>query len=394
MICENGRLLSKTEPFALESVITISDIDIESLINDRIKNNTFTTTRPSKDFRIIGIDMMENEFENLKRKITQTPFVPPETANRNIVCSEITDIQIAALSRRLLHIGCKHIVIGISGGLDSTLALLVSYKVFQKLNLDVKGIIAVTMPGFGTTKRTKANAVVLAEKLGITLLEISIEESVRLHFKEINHDENNHNVVYENAQARKRTHILMDLANKYNGIVVGTGDLSESALGWCTFSGDHISMYGINSGVPKTLVKYLIKWYGSDVFDGQISEILSDISETPISPELLPPDINDNITQETENSIGPYILHDFILYYFVRHSFSRTKIEYLANVTFGRNYTSEYISKILDTFFKRFFDNQFKRNAVPDGPKIGTVSLSPRADWRMPSDAASNLWKY
>jgi NAD+ synthase (glutamine-hydrolysing) len=392
MICESGKLLSAGIPYSQKSEICISDIDIESLINDRIKNNTFASSRPSKDFRIIGIEMVENEFDDLKRKVSRTPFVPPETANRNIVCSEITDIQITSLSRRMLHIGCHNVIIGVSGGLDSTLALLVSYKVFQKLNLDVKGIIAVTMPGFGTTKRTKNNAVVLAEKLGITLIEISIEESVRLHFKEINHDENNHNVVYENAQARKRTHILMDLANKYNGIVIGTGDLSESALGWCTFSGDHISMYGINSGVPKTLVKYLIKWYGNDVFDGEISKILSDISETPISPELLPPDINDNITQETENSIGPYLLHDFFLYYFIRHNFSSQRIQFLAELVFADEFDKSEINKTLNLFFKRFFENQFKRNAVPDGPKVGTVSLSPRSDWRMPSDANYNLW--
>ncbi|MBX3043728.1 MAG: NAD(+) synthase [Candidatus Kapabacteria bacterium] len=392
MIFENASLLAKTDNYSFKSEICIADIDIERLINDRLKNNTFSGTSSDMDFRIVRIEIQANLNQPLMRKISKTPFVPEDESSINKVCSEIIDIQVAGLARRLAHISSKNAVIGISGGLDSTLALIVTYFAFKKLNLDTKGIHAVTMPGFGTTQRTKNNALRLAEKLGLNTLEISINDSVKLHFEEIGHDPEIHDVVYENAQARKRTHILMDLANKYNGIVIGTGDLSETALGWCTYNGDHMSMYGVNSGVPKTLVRYLIEWYARTNGDLEISEILNDISNTPISPELLPPDEAGNIAQETESAIGPYILHDFFLYYAVRHSFQPEKILFLAGIAFDGIYDKKFIKNTLNTFFKRFFGNQFKRNTQPDGPKIGTVALSPRADWRMPPDADSKIW--
>jgi len=392
MIFENAEKLASTKPLSFKSEVCYADIDLEKLINERIKNNTFSGSRPQKKCRIIYFDLENRQYNWLLRKLSPTPFVPDDISLRNSVCSEIIELQVSALSRRLKHINMQNVVIGISGGLDSTLALLVTYNTFQKLNLNLSGIIAVTMPGFGTTDRTKTNAQKLCEMLGITLLEIPINDSVRLHFQDIGHDETNKNVVYENAQARRRTHILMDLANKYNGIVIGTGDLSESALGWCTFNGDHISMYGINSGVPKTLVKYLVEWFSTEIFNNEVSSVLTDIINTPISPELLPPDLNDKIIQETEIAIGPYLLHDFFLYYTVRHNFNKEKILYFAEIAFENKFTKEYIQNTLHIFYKRFFNNQFKRNAVPDGPKIGTVALSPRADWRMPSDANYEAW--
>lgn len=390
-IYENGKLLKKSNSFSFENEICIADIDTEILRSERLKNSSFSNTRSSENFRIISINLAEKEFEDFKRPISIVPFIPKEN-DKYKVYSEISQIQVVALCRRLLHISCKNVIIGISGGIDSTLALLVVFKAFKKLNYDLKGIFAVTMPGFGTTNRTKNNAIELAKKLDITLLEIPIENSVKLHFKEINHNENIHNTVYENAQARRRTHILMDLANKYNGIVLGTGDLSESALGWCTFSGDHISMYGINSGIPKTLIRNSIKWYAEEFFDSEISNILLDICDTPISPELLPPDKNDKILQETEQNLGPYLLNDFILYYFIRYNFSPNKIKFLADIAFKNMFDTNIINNTIKQFFKRFFQNQFKRNAIPDGPKICEISLSPRSDWKMPSDAEFNLW--
>lgn len=387
MIFENSVLLAKSNEYSFNSEICIADIDVQRLQNDRMKNKTFSSINSPKILRTIPIEVKSITYKNLKRYFSPTPFVPNEESKRNEVCSEINDIQVAGLARRMMHIRSKHAVIGISGGLDSTLALLVTYNAFKKINLNISGIIAVTMPGFGTTERTKSNAVFLAEKLGINVKTISISESVRKHFAEIEHDESIHDIVYENAQARKRTHILMDLANKYNGIVIGTGDMSELALGWCTFNGDHMSMYGVNSGVPKTLVKYMVEWYSNNVFDGEISDVLKDICDTPISPELLPPNKNGEISQKTESAIGPYILHDFFLYYHVRHSFSPKKILFLAEIAFNEQYDNKFIKESLNTFFKRFFNSQFKRNAIPDGPKVGTVALSPRADWRMPSDA-------
>jgi len=392
MIFENAALLASTKPFSFESEICTSDIDLERLINERMKNNSFSGCKPTANTRIIPVSMIPNINHGLLRTVNSRPFVPDDESKRNSVCCDINDIQVAGLSRRLLHTKSKSAVVGVSGGLDSTLALLVIYNAFKKINLDTKGIIAVTMPGFGTTKRTKNNAVKLAGLLGITLKDISIEASVRQHFNDIGHDESVHDIVYENAQARRRTHILMDLANMHNGIVIGTGDLSESALGWCTFNGDHISMYAVNSGVPKTLVKYMIEWYSKAVFTGEISDILLDIINTPISPELLPPDSSGNIIQDTENSIGPYLLHDFFLYYMIRHGFKPEKILFLAEIAFSGIYETEFIAKTLNEFVRRFFTNQFKRNVVPDGIKIGTVALSPRADWRMPSEADYLTW--
>ena len=392
MIFENAALLASTKPFSFESEICSTDIDIERLINERLKNNSFSGCKPTANTRLIPVSLKSNIYPGLLRTVNPRPFVPDDESKRNSVCSDINDIQVAGLSRRLLHTKSKSAVVGVSGGLDSTLALLVIYNAFKKINLDTKGIIAVTMPGFGTTKRTKNNAVKLAGLLGITLKDISIEASVRQHFIDIGHDERVHDIVYENAQARRRTHILMDLANMHNGIVIGTGDLSESALGWCTFNGDHISMYAVNSGVPKTLVKYMIEWYSKTVFSGEISDILLDIINTPISPELLPPDSSGNIIQDTENSIGPYILHDFFLYYMIRHGFKPEKILFLADIAFSGIYETGFIAKTLKEFVRRFFSNQFKRNVVPDGIKIGTVALSPRADWRMPSEVDYLSW--
>lgn len=392
MIYENAQLLSKTIPFSFGTELCVADIDVDRLVNERLKNNTFSGSKSSKKFRTIELDMPKKQYPNLLRKNSPTPFVPSDENLRSEVCSDINDLQVSGLARRLMHTGMKNVVIGISGGLDSTLALLVVYNAFNKIGLDKKGIHAITMPGFGTTKRTKNNAVSLAEKLGIDYKEISISKSTLIHFEDIAHNKDVHNVVFENAQARRRTHILMDIANQVNGIVIGTGDLSESALGWCTYNGDHMSMYGVNSGVPKTLVKYMVEWYAKSVFSLDISEILYDIINTPISPELLPPDSQGDIAQKTESSIGPYILHDFFLYYALRHAFKSDKILFLAEIAFENTYDRNYLTKVLNEFYKRFFNNQFKRNAVPDGPKVGTVSLSQRADWRMPSDADSKIW--
>jgi NAD+ synthase (glutamine-hydrolysing) len=315
------------------------------------------------------------------------PFVPTEKQAIDDVCREIIAMQSTALARRLLHINSKTAVIGLSGGLDSTLALLVIYDAFVKLKLPLENILAVTMPGFGTTKRTKSNAEKLAELLKINLRTIDIRNSTKAHFEDIGHQEENADLIFENAQARRRTHILMDLANKFGGIVVGTGDLSEIALGWNTYNADHMSMYNVNASVPKTLVKTLIQWYADTHFNLSVREVLYDIIDTPISPELLPAGVNGEITQETEEIIGPYLLHDFFLYYFIRHNFSPKKIFLLASIAFSSIYSEEKIKETLKIFYKRFFQNQFKRSVFTDGVKIGTVSLSPRGDWRMPSDA-------
>ena len=310
----------------------------------------------------------------------------PSLTNRDANCEEIFSIQIGGLSKRWKHTQAQTVVVGISGGLDSTLALLVCVKTADKLGYDRKRIIGITMPGFGTTDRTYNNAVNLMKSLGITQLEISIKEASLLHFKDINHNPNQHDVTYENTQARERTQILMDIANKHNGLVIGTGDLSELALGWATYNGDHMSMYAVNSGVPKTLVRYLVGWAAHQL-DEKSEEILNDVLDTPVSPELLPADEYGNITQKTEDIVGPYELHDFFLYYFVRFGFSPEKIFFLAKNAFGGDYDEEIIRKWLRIFIKRFFAQQFKRSCMPDGPKVGSINLSPRGDWRMPSDA-------
>lgn len=391
LIAENGSLLAQSERFSFDTQIAYADIDIEKLTQERIKNNSFAAAQ-TLHYRIIAIDITERETTKLYRLFTPMPFVPHNLHERAENCHEIMMIQSTGLMKRLKHIGCKTVTIGLSGGLDSTLALLVCVKAFQRLGYDAVNIIAVTMPGFGTTDRTKSNAVALAECLGVTLRTISIHDAVAQHFLDIGHDASVHNIVFENAQARERTQVLMDIAQQTGGIVIGTGDLSELALGWCTYNGDHMSMYGVNSGVPKTLVRYIIEGAAMEEFSGKVSAILHDICDTPVSPELLPPDKEGNIVQKTEETIGPYILHDFFLFYHLRYGFRPKKIAVFAEYVFSDTYDKAIIKQWLNEFYKRFFSQQFKRSCLPDGMKIGSVALSPRGDWRMPSDAAAQLW--
>ncbi|XOB61255.1 NAD(+) synthase [Campylobacterota bacterium DY0563] len=385
LICEYGSTLAKSERFTLENQTIRADIDLEKLIWLRNHESYFGDSIPS-EVRIIKVKSTP-KISKLDRYIDKHPFVPSNEKMKKEVCEEITNIQAHGLIKRLTHINSKKVVIGISGGLDSTLALLATYKAFEILNLDVKGIVAVTMPGFGTTSRTKSNAIKLCEALGVTIKEIPISEISLKEFEALGHDKDIHDVTYENVQARARTSILMNLANKEGAIVIGTGDLSEIALGWCTYNGDHMSMYSLNSGIPKTLISYLVEYF---TYKEEIKEVLIDILNTPISPELLPPD-SDKISQETESIIGPYELHDFFLYHFIRYGAKPSKILFLANTAF-EEYSEDEIRKCLDIFIKRFFTQQFKRNAMPDGVKVGTISLSPRADWRMPSDASFEEW--
>ena len=397
IIAENGKILSRSERFTLKEQLLINDLDISYLESDRSSYNTFSSGNNLFCDSLIEIEcdreLAENNEKNtdLLRPVDPHPFIPSgkQLDNR---CEEIFNIQVTGLAKRLVHTYCKNAVIGISGGLDSTLAILVAVKTFDALSYDRKGIIAITMPGFGTTGRTYNNAIKLMESLGVTIKEISIKDACIQHFKDIEHDINNHNVVYENSQARERTQILMDVANQLNAMVIGTGDLSELALGWATYNGDHMSMYGVNAGIPKTLVKSLVEWVANNSDSDVTKETLLDIANTPISPELIPADNQGNIKQKTEDLVGPYELHDFFIYHFMRHGASPAKIFYLANIAFDGVYDKETIKKWLSTFFRRFFNQQFKRSCLPDGPKIGSVSLSPRGDWRMPSDAASTLW--
>ena len=324
--------------------------------------------------------------------LSRTPFVPANPAERAEHCREIFNIQATGLAKRLRHTGAPKVVIGVSGGLDSTLAILVAVTAFDRLQLARSGILAITMPGFGTTTRTRANAEQLAELLGVPLRVIPITASVRQHFADIGHDEQTHDVTYENAQARERTQILMDVANQIGGLVVGTGDLSEAALGWMTFNGDHMSMYHVNAGVPKTLVRYLVDWCADELFAGETSTVLRDIVATPITPELLPLGAGETLEQKTEETIGPYDLHDFFLFYTLRHQFAPAKIFFLARQAFAGVYDEATILRWLKVFYRRFFSQQFKRSSMPDGPKVGSVALSPRGDWRMPSDASPALW--
>ena len=350
---------------------------------------TFYVNPDNEDYMNVSVKLKNKEVK-VDRYIDKAPFVPSDTNKRNARCEEILEIQTWGLRRRLEHTGCSNVVIGISGGLDSTLALLVTVKAFDALGLDRKGIHAVTMPGFGTTDRTYLNAVELIKELGCDFKEINISEAVTLHLAQIEHNIENHDVTYENAQARQRTYLLMDLANKYNGMVIGTGDMSELALGWATYNGDHMSMYGVNAGVPKTLVRHLVKYY-ADVNEGKISNILYDILDTPVSPELLPPK-DGVIAQKTEELVGPYELHDFFLYYMLRFGYTPKKIQFLAELAFDGEYDTETIKRQLKTFYRRFFSQQFKRSCLPDGPKVGTVAVSPRGDLRMPSDASVKEW--
>lgn len=394
LIYENGYLLARSERFCMDEQLIINEIDVECIRAERRVNTTFTANKancPGKEAVRISTEFVNSKDLNLTRTFNLHPFVP-QGSELNSRCEEIFSIQIAGLAQRLLHTGAKTAVIGISGGLDSTLALLVCVKTFDKLGLSRKDILGITMPGFGTTDRTYHNAIDLMNSLGVSIREISIREACIQHFKDIGHDLNIHDVTYENSQARERTQILMDIANQTWGMVIGTGDLSELALGWATYNGDHMSMYGVNAGIPKTLVKHLVQWVAENGMDEASKATLLDIVDTPISPELIPADENGEIKQKTEDLVGPYELHDFFLYYFLRFGFRPSKIYFLAQTAFSGVYDDETIKKWLQTFFRRFFNQQFKRSCLPDGPKVGSISISPRGDWRMPSDASSAAW--
>ena len=391
MIFENGRLLADGDRFSLEPQLQIQQIDVDRLRSERQNNTTFRTAQDGATARLVSAKSVNPRPFELIRHVNPHPFIPSDKQMAPS-CEEILNIQTMGLCRRLHHTHCDKAVIGISGGLDSTLALLITVRAFDKLGLSRRGIIGITMPGFGTTDRTHDNAVSLMTSLGITQREINIAKSVTQHFEDIGHDASIHDVTYENSQARERTQILMDVANQVGGMVIGTGDLSELALGWCTYNGDHMSMYGVNGGVPKTLVQYLIRYLAQLPAFAEQRDVLIDVIDTPISPELTPADEDGNIAQKTEDLVGPYELHDFFLYYHMRWGFRPLKIYLLAQRAFEGKYDEETIRKWLQTFCRRFFNQQFKRSCLPDGPKVGSVSLSPRGDWRMPSDAANNLW--
>jgi NAD+ synthase (glutamine-hydrolysing) len=391
-IYENGRLLSQSERFSTENQLIISEIDIELLESERKKNTTFNCTAENESYHKVHITQKRQTIPtSLCRTINPTPFIP-DTDNYIDTCRDILYIQISGLAKRIIHTQAKTLILGISGGLDSTLALLVCINTVDKLSMPRNTILGVTMPGFGTTDRTLGNARNLMKTTGISTKEINIEPACMQHFRDIGHNPENHNTTYENTQSRERTQILMDLANLTGGIVIGTADMSEIALGWTTYSGDHISMYSINSGVPKTLVRHLIKSISETKTETALKETLSDILATPVSPELLPADAAGQITQKTEDIIGPYELHDFFLYHMLRYGFSPAKIHFLALQAFRRKYDDATIRKHIKTFYNRFFSQQFKRSCMPDGPKVGSVNLSPRGDWRMPSDASISMW--
>lgn len=401
LIYENGSLIAEGERFALEPQMRIAQIDIEKLRSERRTNSTYVNAQRnvkyairSGRYSVHNIEMLapfnQRDFV-LEREIDAHPFIPHE-AEMGVTCEEIFNIQLMGLAKRIVHTGAKHLILGISGGLDSTLALLVCVKAFDKLGMNRKDIIGVTMPGFGTTDRTYRNAITLMGSLGVTIREISITDAVEQHFKDIGHDISVHDVTYENAQARERTQILMDLSNELGGIVVGTGDLSELALGWATYNGDHMSMYGVNASVPKTLIQHMVRYVAESGVDEKSRVTLLDIVDTPISPELTPADESGEIRQKTEDLVGPYELHDFFLYYFLRFGFRPKKLFFLACRAFEGVYDEIIVQKWLVVFLRRFFSQQFKRSCLPDGPKVGNVSLSPRGDWRMPSDASSAIW--
>lgn len=393
-IFENGQQLACSRRFSFEEQLIFADIDIERIRNERIVNTTFSSSRTRADigsYRRIQYSYSQPQPYELQRSYDPHPFVP-SGPRLNERCKEIFSIQTNGLAQRIRHTNAQTAVIGISGGLDSTLALLVCVKTFDRMKKPRKDIVGVTMPGFGTTDRTYNNATNLMKQLGITLREISIREACLQHFSDIGHDMSVHDVTYENSQARERTQILMDIANQSGGMVIGTGDLSELALGWATYNGDHMSMYGVNAGIPKTLVKHLVEWVARNEMDAETCNTLLDITDTPISPELIPAAPDGTIKQKTEDLVGPYELHDFFLYYFMRFGFSPRKIYMLAIHTFGNSYDKDTIRKWLQTFVRRFFGQQFKRSCLPDGPKVGSIAISPRGDWRMPSDATSALW--
>ena len=387
MIAENATMLAESKRFIGETIY--GDVDIQRILMERRRMGIFGK-EPVMPYMVVPFNLEMKKTE-LDRRFDSMPFVPRDEEQKSKRCEEILSIQAYGLKKRYEHIGAKTAVIGISGGLDSTLALLVTVRTFDMLGLDRKGILAVTMPGFGTTDRTYDNACKLVHTLGATLEEVSIKEAVTLHFKDIGHDIDNHDVTYENSQARERTQILMDIANRVNGLVIGTGDMSELALGWATYNGDHMSMYGVNAGVPKTLVRHLVKYYADTCENKELTEVLLDVLDTPVSPELLPP-VEGKIVQKTEDLVGPYELHDFFLYYMLRCGFPPVKVFRVAKEAFAGLYDEATILKWLKTFYRRFFTQQFKRSCLPDGPKVGSVGVSPRGDLRMPSDACARIW--
>jgi NAD+ synthase (glutamine-hydrolysing) len=402
MIAENGRVLAESSQYKLKEHYIVTDIDFQKILHERQQNASFGDSSiciNHKEYKYIMFNTT-SQSKDVVRKVDPHPFVPSKKKLRNHRCHEIFNIQSFALAKRINHIGQNNMIIGISGGLDSTLALLVTIKTCEMLGIPHTSVHAVTMPGFGTTDRTYHNAVSLIKELGCAFHEISIKKACLQHFEDIGHDPSVHDITFENVQARERTKILMNLANQYSGIVIGTGDLSELALGWATYNGDHMSMYGVNAGIPKTLVRYVVEWYaftcGKSKYDAcvdeEVARILLDILDTPVSPELLPPDEKGEIVQKTEETVGPYELHDFFLYNMVRFGYPPKKIFKLATMGFGNQYDEATIKKWLRTFYWRFFSQQFKRSCLPDGPKIGTISLSPRSDWRMPSDASVQIW--
>lgn len=402
VIAENGKVLAQGERFTTRGQLSVADIDIAALDNERRINGSFADSMVQfgTPFEHIALEVngpLDYENQELKRPVRRLPFVPAEDDRLNARCEEIVSIQTEGLMRRLDFTGIPTMVVGVSGGLDSTLALLVGVRAFDRMGRDRKDIHAITMPGFGTTDRTYTNACAMVKALGVTLHEISIAAAVTQHFKDIGHDAANHDVTYENSQARERTQILMDFSNKVNGLVLGTGDLSELALGWATYNGDHMSMYNVNVSIPKTLVRHLVRWFAASLDDGseagkQIHDTLVDVLDTPISPELTPAAQDGTILQVTEDIVGPYELHDFFLYHMLRYGYAPDKLYLLARKAFNGVYDNATIRKWLRTFVKRFFSQQFKRSCLPDGPKVGNVSLSPRGDWRMPSDASARLW--
>ena len=398
IIVENGKMLAEARRFSLQPQLEIQQIDIDRLRTERRSNTTFVNAQRHGEADVIMTKSVTSYSDfTLLHPVEAQPFIP-KTNDMSASCEEILNIQMSGLAKRLHHTGCKNVVVGISGGLDSTLALLVCVRTFDYLSLDRRGIYGITMPGFGTTDRTHDNAVSLMASLGVTSVEIPIAKSVTQHFEDIGHDISVHDVTYENGQARERTQILMDYANKVNGMVIGTGDLSELALGWATYNGDHMSMYGVNASIPKTLIRHLVSYVASNDVDEKSRATLLDIIDTPISPELIPADENGNIKQKTEDLVGPYVLHDFFLYNYLRFGFSPARLLLMAEKAFDGSHPDAgtfdraTILHWMHTFFRHFFAQQFKRSCLPDGPKVGSVSLSPRGDWRMPSDACSHLW--
>lgn len=392
LIAENGNILSEAEPFHDDMII--NEIDLGIIVSERRRMNTYSG-QGCDDYTHIKYSLSDDNYElkpyELIRRIDPSPFVPEGIMKREVRCKEIFTIQAMGLKARLSHVGTDCAIIGVSGGLDSTLAMLVCHEAFERMGLDKRGIMAVTMPCFGTSSRTYNNAIALSESLGASIMNIPIKDAVLQHFRDIGQDIDTHDITYENSQARERTQVLMDLANKYNGLVIGTGDMSELVLGWATYNGDHMSMYGVNSSVPKTLIRSIVEWFADSTDNAKLSEVLKDILDTPVSPELIPP-TEANEYQKTEDYIGPYELHDFFMYYVLRYGFSPQKVYYLAKIAFAQKYSGDVLLKWLQVFYSRFFTQQYKRSCLPDGPKVGTVAISPRGDLRMPSDAKAKLW--